>query len=180
MLAAWRPRAVDVADAGGRPYLGIASAGFDSDVQVIANSTRLPLGGAVYAYSTLAALRSWKDARWHVEVDGTAHDFTGYSVAVANSGVFGGGMQLVPHASLDDGELDVLLTHSAPKAGYLRNLPRVFKGAHVGEPNLVFLRGKEVAFHADRPFAAYADGDPIAELPVTIRVRPRALKVLAP
>ena len=102
-------RAVDVAEAGGRAYLGIASAGFDSDVQDIANSTRLPLGGAVYAYSTLAALRGWHDADWHVEIDGTRYDFTGYSVAVANSGIFGGGMQLVPHASLEDGELDVLL-----------------------------------------------------------------------
>ena len=44
----------------------------------------------------------------------------------------------------------------------------------------MFLRGKEISFHADRPFTAYADGDPIADLPVTIRVRPRALKVLAP
>ena len=65
--------------------------------------TRLPLGGAVYAYSTLAALRGWRAPSWHVEVDGEVHDFTGYSVAVANSGIFGGGMQLVPHASLDDG-----------------------------------------------------------------------------
>ena len=42
------------------------------------------------------------------------------------------------------------------------------------------MRGKEIAFHADRPFAAYADGDPIADLPVTIRVVPRSLKVLVP
>ncbi|HYI20820.1 MAG TPA: diacylglycerol kinase family protein [Solirubrobacteraceae bacterium] len=181
VLAAGRERAVDVAETGtGRAYLGIASAGFDSDVQVIANRTRLPLGGAVYAYSTLAALRGWRDADWHVEIDGAAHDFTGYSVAVANSGIFGGGMQLVPHASLEDGELDVLFTRTARRTGYLRNLPRVFKGAHVGEPNLTFLRGREISFHADRPFAAYADGDPIADLPVTIRVRPHALQVLAP
>ena len=180
VLAAWKERAVDVAMAGGRAYLGIASAGFDSDANEVANSTRLPLGRAVYVYATLAALRRWRDAAWHVEVDGTPHDFKGYSVAVANSGVYGGGMQLVPHASLDDGQLDVLLTRASPKSRFLRNLPRVFKGAHVREPSLVFLRGREIRFHADRPFTVYADGDPIAELPVTIDVRPHALKVLAP
>ena len=47
-------------------------------------------------------------------------------------------------------------------------------------PNLTFLHGREIAFEADRPFAAYADGDPLAGLPVTIRVMPRALKVLVP
>ena len=33
---------------------------------------------------------------------------------------------------------------------------------------------------ADRPFAVYADGDPITELPATIRVLPRALTVIVP
>ena len=37
-----------------------------------------------------------------------------------------------------------------------------------------------MTFSADRPFTAYADGDPIAELPATVQVRPGALRVLAP
>jgi YegS/Rv2252/BmrU family lipid kinase len=180
VLAAGSERVVDVADIGGKTYLGIASAGFDSDVQVIANATKLPLGELVYLYATLRALRGWRSAHWEVVVDGEAHGFDGYSVAVANTGVFGGGMYLVPDAALDDGLLDVVLTAAAPKRRFLASLPRVFKGTHVDEPNLTFLRGREIAFHADRPFAAYADGDPIADLPVTVRVVPAALRVLAP
>jgi YegS/Rv2252/BmrU family lipid kinase len=180
VLADGREHAIDVADAGGRTYLGIASAGFDSDVQDIANATRLPLGELVYAYATLRALRRWRQATWRVAVDGEVRSFSGYSVAVANSGVFGGGMYLVPDASLDDGLLDVVLTAAASKLSYLAGLPKVFKGTHVGNADLTFLRAREVAFEADRQFAAYADGDPIADLPVTIRVVPRALKVLVP
>ena len=113
-------------------------------------------------------------------IDGESRTFSGYSVAVANSGVFGGGMRYVPGASLDDGVLDVVLATAAPKRRYLTALPKVFRGTHVDSPDLTFLRGREIAFHADRPFVAYADGDPIADLPVTIRVVPRALKVLVP
>ena len=170
-------RAVDVADVGGRTYLGIASAGLDSDVQDIANATRLPLG---YLYGTLRALRSWRPARWLVSVDGDSRSYVGYSVAVANSGVFGGGMRLVPDADLADGELDVVLTMDTPRRTFVRNLPRVFSGTHVDQPSLVFLRGRTVTLWADRPFVAYADGDPIAELPATVRVRPGALRVIAP
>jgi diacylglycerol kinase family enzyme len=180
VLADGREWAIDVADAGGVTYLGIASAGIDSDVQDIANSTRVPLGELIYVYATLRALRGWRDASWQVSVDGESQAFRGYSVAVANSGVFGGGMYLVPGASLDDGLLDVVLAREAPKRRYLSGLPKVFKGTHVESRDLTFLRGREIAFHADRPFAAYADGDPIADLPVTIRVVPRALKVLVP
>ena len=180
VLAAGRERAIDVADAGGKTYLGIASAGFDSDVQDVANTTRVPLGEMIYVYATLRALGGWRHANWHVVIDGEARSFRGYSVAVANSGVFGGGMYLVPDAQLDDGLLDVVLTGECPKVRYLTSLPKVFKGTHTDSEVLTFLRGREVAFHADRPFRAYADGDPIAELPVTIRVVPRALKVLIP
>lgn len=180
VLAAGRERLIDIAETGGATYLGIASAGIDSDVQDIANGTRLPLGELVYVYAALRALGGWRHADWQVVIDGEPRSFRGYSVAVANSGVFGGGMYLVPDASLDDGLLDVVLTGEAPKHRFLANLPRVFKGTHVTSTNLTFLRAREITFHADRPFRAYADGDPIAELPVTIRVVPRALKVLAP
>ena len=55
----------------------------------------------------------------------------------------------------------------------------MFKGAHVRDP-AVDICAREVAFHADRPFTVYADGDPIGELPATVRVQPGALRVLVP
>jgi YegS/Rv2252/BmrU family lipid kinase len=180
VIAAGREAMIDVAEIGGRAYLGIASAGLDSDVQDVANATKLPLGGLVYVYGVLRALRAWRPARWEVVVDGEAGSFTGYSVAVANSGVFGGGMYLAPSAELDDGLLDVVLLGDQTKRGYLACLPRVFKGTHVHDPHVTVLQGREIAFNADRPFTVYADGDPIAELPATVRARHRALRVLAP
>jgi YegS/Rv2252/BmrU family lipid kinase len=173
-------RRVDLADVGGRTYLGILSAGLDSDANRLANETTLPLGTAVYAYAALRALASWKPARWSVTIDGDTREFDGYSVAVSNSGVYGSGMYLVPDAELDDGLLDVVLADAIPKRRYLASLPKVFKGTHLEEPGLHVLRGRSVSFHADRPFTAYADGDPIAELPATVDVVPRTLRVLAP
>jgi len=37
-----------------------------------------------------------------------------------------------------------------------------------------------VTFSADRPMTAYADGDPIGDLPLTITVLPGSLRVVAP
>lgn len=90
---------IDVADINGSAFLGIASAGLDSDAGDIANETRLRLGRLVYLYATLRALRAWKSAHWEVVIDAEPHSFSGYSVAVANSGVFGGGMFLAPRRS---------------------------------------------------------------------------------
>ena len=173
-------RRIDLAAVGEGTYLGILSAGLDSDANRLANENTLPLGTAVYAYAALRALAAWKPARWTVTVDGETREFDGYTVAVSNSGVYGSGMYLVPDADLEDGLLDVVIVSDVSKRRWLANLPKVFKGTHTEEPGLHVLRGRSVSFHADRPFTAYADGDPIAELPATVDVVPGTLRVLAP
>jgi YegS/Rv2252/BmrU family lipid kinase len=179
-IAAGSERRIDLAQVGDATYLGILSAGLDSDANEIANATRLKLGTGVYAYAALRALKRWHPADWTVTVDGDTRSFAGYSVAVANSGVYGSGMYLVPDASLDDGMLDVVLCEDTPKRIYLAGIRKAFKGNHVDSPGIHFLRGRSVSFYADRPFTAYADGDPIADLPATVRVLPGTLRVLAP
>ncbi len=173
-------KAVDLAEAAGTTYLGILSAGIDSDVSRIALETRLKLGTFVYTYGVLRAIAGWKQASWDVQIDGEPASFEGFSVAVANSGVFGGGMYLAPDAELDDGLLEIILISSQTKLRYLRGLPRVFRGTHLQDPAVKLVQAKEVKFHADRPFTAYADGDPIGDLPLTVRVLPGSLRVVAP
>jgi YegS/Rv2252/BmrU family lipid kinase len=173
-------RLIDVATVEGTPYLGVASFGLDSDANRIANEAKLVKGNAVYAYAALRALAAWKPARFSVIVDGERHELTGCTVAVGNSKVYGGGMYVLPNAEIDDGRLDVMFVKDAPKRRLLTLLPKVFKGTH-GQSDLIeFLRGEEIEVSADRPFAIYADGDPIGATPAIIRVEPRCLRVIAP
>jgi YegS/Rv2252/BmrU family lipid kinase len=173
-------RLIDVAEAGGRSFVGIASVGFDSVANKIANESKLIQGNLVYAYAALRALVTWKDATFEVIVDGERHTLTGFSIAVANSKAYGGGMYAVPQAQLDDGLLDVVLSEGASRMHHLKLVPKAFKGTHVDDPTLHFTRGRTVEVRADRPFTMYADGDPIAELPATVTVAHRVLRVIVP
>jgi diacylglycerol kinase family enzyme len=169
-----------VADVEGTPYLGIASFGFDSECNRIANEARFIRGNAVYVYSAFRALTSWKPAAFSVIVDGERHELSGYSVAVGNSKVFGGGMYVLPMAELDDGKLDVMLVRDSPRFAYVKGLVKAFKGNHVDSPYVQFLRGEEIEVSSDRPFVIYADGDPIGATPAIMRVERRCLRVIAP
>jgi YegS/Rv2252/BmrU family lipid kinase len=180
VLAHGIPRPVDLGEAGGRTFLGVASVGFDAEANRIANAAPPALGRLVYVYGALGALEAWRDARFTVDVDGERVEFDGWSVAVANSGFYGGGMRLAPHARLDDGALDVVTLGECSRLGLLRLLAKVFRGTHIHEPNVTVRRGAEVRVSADRPFTVYADGDPIGSLPVTLRAVPAALHVLLP
>jgi YegS/Rv2252/BmrU family lipid kinase len=173
-------RVVDLGVANGRPFVGIASLGFDSDANRIANEAKLIKGNLVYLYAGLRALAGWKHARFRVTIDGRAHEVVGYSVAVGNSKAYGGGMFVFPHAKLDDGRLDVLTVEQHGKLRWLSTLPKVFKGTHVDSPHGRFDTGEVVEVVADRPFTVYADGDPIAELPLEVTVDKAALRVVVP
>ena len=173
-------RLLDVANVEGTPYMGIASFGFDSDANRIANEARLVKGNGVYVYAALRALAAWKPATFSVTVDGDRHEFTGYTVAVGNSKAYGGGMLMFPDAELDDGKLDVILCKKISKLRFLAELPKVFRGAHVDSDFTELFRGEEIEVSADRPFAIYADGDPIGATPAIIRVESRCLRVMAP
>src|SRR5581483_2387877 len=121
------------------------------------NQTRLVRGNLVYAYGALRALAGWRPAKFIVTIDGGERiEFSGYTVAAANSKAYGGGMYLAPNADLGDGLLDVVMTSHVPKLRFLRLLPTVFKGEHIRQAGVSIVRAAEVRVSADRPFTMYA------------------------
>jgi YegS/Rv2252/BmrU family lipid kinase len=180
VLARGATRTIDVGEVNGRRFLCVASCGFDSDANRIANEARFVKGNLVYLYSALRALAAWKPATFTAVLDDERHEFSGYSIAVANGKAFGGGMYIAPSAEIDDGRLDVVSIGESGKLHYLANLPKVYKGRHVDNEEVTVARASKVQISADRPFAVYADGDHLADLPATIHVLPRALNVIAP
>ena len=180
VIAAGHARRIDVGEANGRRFLGIASAGLESEANRIANETRLLHGNLVYAYGALRALLRWKPVRFTIRVDEERLRFTGYSVSVANNRAYGGGMFIAPDADLSDGEFDIVTVGEGGKLRFLGNLPKVFKGTHVEEDEVRVFRAPHLELSASRPLAVYADGEHLTDLPASLRLLPRALSVLAP
>jgi len=170
----------DLAMVAGRGYLNVAGAGFDSEVNRVANQ-RLAWAGnrPRYVGAVLAQLAVARTARFRLVLDGRAQEVTGWLIAVANGPSYGGGMRVAPQASLADGLLDVVVIAGVGKPEFLRTFPKVFGGRHVDHPAVTVHRAATVELDADRPLHVYADGEPAGTLPATFEVRPAALTVLA-
>ena len=180
VLATGQTRRIDVGEANGKRFLGIVSVGFDSEANRLANETGFLRGNLVYAYAALRTLLGWKPVRFTLRVGEERLRLTGYSVSVANSRAFGGGMFIAPDAELDDGEFDVVAVGAVGKLRFVGNLPKVFKGTHVEEDEVRVFRAARLELNASRPLPVYADGEHLTDLPVSLRVLPRALNVLVP
>jgi YegS/Rv2252/BmrU family lipid kinase len=180
LLGRLRRRPADLACVAGRAYLNVAGAGFDSEVNRLANQ-RLgwARGRPRYVGAVLAELVVGRRAEFGLVVDGQASQVRGWMVAVANGPAYGGGMRVAPDASLGDGLLDVVVVHDIGKLEFLRTFPKVFSGRHVEHPAVSVQRAGRVELHADRALAVYADGEPAGTLPATFEVRRAAVTVLA-
>jgi diacylglycerol kinase (ATP) len=173
------PRSVDVIDVGGRVVVGSVYAGVDSLAsELVDRAQRLPRS-IQYPYAAVRSVIEFKPTTYDVVVDGLTRRFHAFTVVVANSGYYGSGMHIAPDAVLDDGMLDVVVIRAASKLQLIRSMPKLYDGTHVELDEVVVLRGREVRISAAEPVLAYGDGEQLGPLPVTAKVLPAALRVLA-
>jgi diacylglycerol kinase (ATP) len=180
LLPRLRRRPADLARVGERRYLVVAGAGFDAEVNRVANQ-RLAWarGWARYAGALLVQLAVGRPAGFTLTLDGQARELRAWFVAVANCQSYGGGMRVAPGARLDDGHLDVVVVGDVGKGEFLRTFPKVFSGRHVEHPAVSVHRARRVELAADRDLHVYADGEPAGVLPAAFEVHPAAVTVLA-
>jgi diacylglycerol kinase (ATP) len=98
---------------------------------------------------------------------------------VGNGRSYGGGIPICPDADLADGLLDLVLVRPAGRLRLLRLLPRVYQGTHATVAEVSIRRIRSVRLSSPG-VTAYADGDPIGALPLTVGVVPGAITVFAP
>ena len=171
-----RARSMDLGRAGSRYFATVLAAGFDAQVNERANSMQWPRGQMRYNIAVAAQLRAFEPTRFSLELDGTRRDLDATLVAVGNGPSYGGGLRICEGAVLDDGVLDVVVMKPVSKVELVRVFPRLFNGTHVTHPQYEHHRVARVSVAAPG-IAAYADGERLGQLPLTVEVAPRALRV---
>ncbi|BBX87189.1 diacylglycerol kinase [Mycolicibacterium aubagnense] len=158
----------------------VMAAGFDSLVTDRANRMTWPRGRMRYNMAMLAELSQLRLLPFRVSFDGGPVDETQLTFAAfGNTRSYGGGMLICPGADRHDGLLDVTMAASASRTKLIRLFPTVFKGTHVNRDEVKTVRARTITI--DCPgINAYADGEFMCPLPVTVSAAPGALRVLVP
>lgn len=178
-------RTVDLGRIGdeGPRYGAVLSAGFDAAVNARANRLTRPTGRSRYHLALLAELRAFRPTEVVVVVEGVQHEHRAMLVAVGNGASYGGGMRICPGADLADGLLDVTVVDEISVGQLLRLFPLVYSGRHVEHPAVHVYRGAKVTVRSavdNQHLPAFADGEQIGLLPITVTADPAALRVRVP
>src|SRR5207249_12068105 len=125
-------RTIDVGEVNGRVFVNSAGVGIDGHVaQRIAATSRLAGKTFGYLAGSLIGIATYRPEPMRVLVDGELHSGRFLTVVAANGTHFGSGMHVAPEASLDDGQLDVLLAGDLSRWSSLVALGKLYRGTHV-------------------------------------------------
>lgn len=184
-IAIGYPRTIDLGRArpagqteGGTWWGTVLCAGFDSRVNERANMMRWPRGRFRYDLATYAELAMLGPRAAQVSVDGEEWTGTVTQVDIGNGPAYGGGLRICPDADMSDGLLDVAVVGPVSRTQLTMLKPKLPTGGLADHPRIRRSRGSAVTVSVEGAIA-YADGERIGPLPLTIECVPGALRVLS-
>jgi len=160
-----------------RKFVGVASCGFDAQVNERANRYRGPTGTLKYLVALLIELSKLSARELEILISGEAGRNERMTlVAVGNTTSYGGGMKMCPTANANDGVFEVTFVAKVSRRVLLRVLPKVFWGAHVKHPLVTQTSCTKIDISGES-FPVDADGERVGVGPVSVHVVAGGLRV---
>ncbi len=178
-----RLRAVDVMQRGQTSFLLNVGVGLTARMMRRADrDAKSQLGFFAYVLAGLGTLRNARRRRFRIIADGNSHVFSAVEVFVVNCPALG-----VPHVRIgdgirvDDGRIDVFVFRPKRLTDYLRIAGSILFSRERENSHITHLSVEDtVIIECHEALPVQGDGDVIASAPLTIRVRPRAVRILVP
>ena len=176
---------INFAGEGATPAHFCCAAGAGLDAAAAARANSLPgwlRGHGGYFLAAIPALLRFPAQRMQITAQSGQNSRTlseaGIVAAAANAPWYGHGMRVAPRAELDDGQLEVCFVRDMPRLRLLRLFPSVYRGTHIGLPEVEYFRAERLRIETETPVAVHADGEVVGCTPVEISVLPSALRVI--
>ena len=168
---------IELADGSLTQFAGIASCGFDAQVNERANTYRGPAGTLKYLAALAVELLKLSSREFVVSTNGSVDQVGRYTlIAIGNTSSYGGGLKMCPTADAFDEEFEVTYVDDVSRRLLVRVLPKVFWGGHTKHRQVTQSEAQQIQIGGDM-FPVYADGEKVGLGPVSITLHPGAMRV---
>jgi diacylglycerol kinase (ATP) len=167
-----------------RYSLNVVSFGLGGEVTTYVNNWRKTLpnwvsGSIRFVGAAVLALKQFKNKNVTVTIDDKpAFSIQSNLIVVGNGRFAGGGMMLAPQAELDDGLLDVILTHCATRMDVIGELRRIYNGGLLKNPKVTLHKAQTLLLESNEKLAIDIDGETVGFTPARITIRPLAVRFI--
>lgn len=178
-----RLRELDVMEINGRFYILNVSVGLSAlAMKDTPSESKRRFGVVAYIWAGIKRLAGFHPRRFRVRVDELEASPRASDIVVTS-----GGMPVRPFLGveeprpLDDGQLGVYILRARTLFDYIALAVSLLLGKERQDPRVSVLSARErIEIDAAPSASVQADGEPIGQTPVTIRLLPQAVRVIAP
>ncbi len=174
---------VDVGEVNGRCFLCWAGIGLDAQVTAAMEPRQRRtkrLGMLPYAIAAVLVARDFQGVRARVSLDGNVVRGRTLLILVSNIQQYIGILNVAREARMDDGLLDVFVFKGLGFQYAVRHLLKIISHRYLRDPQVVHRQARRIEVWTEWAIPVQVDGDPIGTTPVTLKVVPRALRVIVP
>ncbi len=163
-----------------RYFANVAGMGFDAEVIERTEIGGKRGGGTIpYLTTLLTTISAYRNKDVSLRIDDQTIAGRMNSVVICNGKYFGGGMEIAPHAALDDGLFHITTLGDFGTIEVMLNTPRLYNGTILSHPKVTEYRGKVLTVESRQRMMIEADGEMIAPGPATFRIHPALLQLRA-
>lgn len=181
LLLAGHTRAIDLVRVKSdevRYFVNVSAGGFSGLVdEKLTPEMKKAWGPLAYLRSAAAALPEMRAYQTTISIDDSESLTLGlFDVVVANGRYVGGGTQIAPAASIDDGLLDIILIPEQSPGELALLAARLALASHLSSTSIVFRRATKVNVNSKPRIRFNVDGEPVGNAPAEFEILPRALQ----
>lgn len=177
-LSAGHVEVIDSATLNGRPFFNMAGMGFDAHIAEVFSHDK-KRGFITYIKSSFEEINKYKPEFYQLEIDGKLYEREAFMLSFANSSQYGNDAHISPHASVQDGLLDVCVIKQFPLWRFPEMGIRMVTKTADKTKYVEIIRGKHIHIKRIGPGPVHLDGEPRVEgAEVTVEIVPASLNVI--
>lgn len=173
-----RVEVIDSAKLNGQYFFNMAGMGFDAHISEVFSHDK-NRGFGAYVRSAFREIVNYKPDNYLIEIDGVTYEREAFMLSFANSSQYGNNAHVSPHASIQDGLLDVCIIKPFPLYRFIEMGIRMFTKTSEGTKYVEIVRGKNILVRRSKSGPVHLDGEPqILGTETEINVVPKSLKII--
>ncbi len=162
----------------GKWFFNMAGLGFDAHIsEVFAKEQNR--GFSTYLKSSLKEVLNYQSHVYGITIDGQYLERKAFMLSFANSSQYGNNAHISPHASLQDGFIDVCIIKPIPVWRYPEMVIRMFGKWADSSSYVEIIKGKRIKIKRQDDGPVHLDGEPQhTTADVDIEIIPNVLKII--
>ena len=178
-----RVQTIDAIQVGQNYFVLSVSAGIGAlAIKDVERKDKRRLGKLADLRKAIAELLEFRAYQFEVKIDGMLTRFRASELMVANASILGlKALRLDPNIRMDDGKLNVCRIYANTLTEYLKLGLSMLRSDSERNWNMLCVEAfDEVEIQSRSRLPVQGDGEVIGQLPVTVKLRPKAIQVVTP